>query len=481
MTTVNREKKTSDPDVTSVNAPLGDKPNLEVRVGLFFLFAMILVIYGWSWLKSVSILHPPQKITVQFHDIAGLANNAPVNINGVRVGTVEQIDLKGKGQVLCHLKIKTEEVIVPEGSTFTIQTLGLVGAKYVEISLPEEIPGEEPPPAIDPNTVVAGQDPVRVELVINKIATNLNNMIGKVSTDETQNSFVDALKHSGETIKHINEASIKLNKNMDRMTDVTDSITATSNKFGLVADDARSVTRNANSFFQRGTSTLASVGDLTKDLKRTTTRVNTIIEDPHSVGDVKEISANLRNTADTIRATIKEFNSTIKDPDSNTRIGQILDKFNSSTANINEAMKGLSKISSDQELRSDIKEAVSNAKDAMTKLDNIFADKEFKTDVRQTLNKVEVAADDVHIAASQLHQVMGKRAPLIQLMFGKLKPVDMKKDAKKAKDAANEAKGAAKDAKDAAKDAKKEADKAKDENAAPQETAPANSEEPVLR
>ncbi|MCA9801699.1 MAG: MCE family protein, partial [Cyanobacteria bacterium HKST-UBA02] len=71
--------------------------------------AMIMLLYGWTWLKSFSILHPPQLITVQFHDIAGLANNAPVNINGVRVGTVDRIDLKGKGQVLVHLRIKTEE------------------------------------------------------------------------------------------------------------------------------------------------------------------------------------------------------------------------------------------------------------------------------------------------------------------------------------------------------------------------------------
>lgn len=86
--------------VYKVTSNSASKPNYEVRVGIFTILAVIILLYGWTWLKSFSPMHPPQLITVQFHDIAGLATNAPVNINGVRVGTVEQIELKGKVRCL---------------------------------------------------------------------------------------------------------------------------------------------------------------------------------------------------------------------------------------------------------------------------------------------------------------------------------------------------------------------------------------------
>lgn len=78
--------------------PVAHRTNVEAQVGLFATVALIMFIYGWSWLKGLSVLHPPQRFTVQFHDVAGLNSNAPVNVNGVRVGTVEKLSLKKRGR-----------------------------------------------------------------------------------------------------------------------------------------------------------------------------------------------------------------------------------------------------------------------------------------------------------------------------------------------------------------------------------------------
>lgn len=404
------EKSSKQEAPASVNRPV-DKPNFEVRVGLFTLFAFMLFMYGQAWLKQFSILHPPQRITVQFHDAAGLANNAPVNINGVRVGTVEKIQLEDKGRVLAHLKIKTEEATVPQGSTFTIQTLGMVGAKYIEISLPEETPGEEPRPPIDPETVVVGEDPVRVELVINKIATNLNRMIGRLGSDATQSGLADALQHSGETIKNINEAATKLNKNMDKISDVTTSVKNTSDRFGKVA-------QSADGFFVAGKSTLSHYSDLSTDLRKTSRKVNTLLDDPNMSGDIKETINSAKQTAETIRETMRELNGTLKDKDLRTDITNILERVNKSTTDISSSMKEFGAISNNGVLRDDIKQIVSNAKDAVTKVENLVSEPEFKTDLRKTIKKVESAAGNVDIAAQQMHQVLGQKRPLWKMMFG---------------------------------------------------------------
>lgn len=433
MTTTNpKDSRPKDRAVNAISSG-GSRPNYEVRVGVFTIIAVILLLYGWTWLKSFSLFHPPQLITVQFHDIAGLASNAPVNINGVRVGTVEQIDLKGKGQVYCRLRIKTEEVIVPQGSTFTIQTLGLVGAKYVEISLPEESPGQQPPPPIDTNTVVIGQDPVRVELVMNKIATNLNGMITRLSDEGTQSSFADALKHSGEAVRNINEAATKLNKNMDKVEVAADSFTTTSQKIGKVADNASTVTSSANRFFNTGTGTLGDVSSLTKDLRQTSGKVNKMLDNPDITKDLKETVNLARQTAETISRTIKDMNTTLTDKPLRQDLLTALENVNKSTSNIYESLKVLNTIKDDKELRGDIKEVVRDAKAAMSRLDNIMGEPGFKDDLRSTVKKVNAAATNVDLASRQIHQVLNQRAPLLRMIFsnpGRLKEEQEKAEKK---------------------------------------------------
>jgi phospholipid/cholesterol/gamma-HCH transport system substrate-binding protein len=421
--TASPKETTSKADApVSVNRHV-QKPNYEVRVGMFTLFAFMLFLYGQAWLKQFSIMHPPQRITVRFNDVAGLANNAPVNINGVRVGTVEKIELEGKGLVLARLKIKTEEATVPQGSTFTIQTLGMVGAKYIEISLPEEIAGEEPRPPIDPDVVVVGEDPVRVELVINKIATNLNRVIGRLGDEATQKGLADALQHSGATIKTINEAATKLNKNMDKFSEVTTSVKTTSDRFGTVA-------LKANGFFERGQGTFSDYSALSRDLRKTSGKVNTMLDDPNMRGDIKETINSAKQTAETIRETMKELNGTLKDKDLRTDITNILNRINNSTKDISVSMEKFGAITNNGELRDDIKQIVSNAKDAVTKVENLVSEPEFKSDLRKTIKKVESAAGNVDIAAQQMHQVLGQKHLLFKAMFGTLGKVKVEKKSK---------------------------------------------------
>lgn len=404
--------------VYKVTSNSASKPNYEVRVGIFTILAVIILLYGWTWLKSFSPMHPPQLITVQFHDIAGLATNAPVNINGVRVGTVEQIELKGKGQVLAHLRIKTEEVTVPQGSTFTIQTLGLVGAKYIEITLPEEEPGQELPAPIDSNTVVIGSDPVRVELVINKIATNVNNMIGKVSDDDTQSSFASAIQRSGETIENINVAAKKLNKNMDNIAEATDSLVKTSDKFGDVAEEAKTLTSNANSFFVTGKGALTDISDLTKDFKTTSRRVNKILESPQVVSDLRQTAKDARETVQAVKKLMSELENTMKDESLRKDLIALLDRVTKSTENIAGSMQQINEMAGDKELRSDVKVIVNEARDAVNKVDRIIGSPDFKGNLRSTMKKVESAAEKVDTVSQQMNQILNKRAPLFQMMVG---------------------------------------------------------------
>lgn len=377
------------------------RPNLQMYVGFVIVVALILLIYGWTWLKNFST-HPPQRFTVKFHDIAGLNTNAPVNINGVRVGVVEKIALKN-GIVDVGLKINSEDASVFKGSVYTIQTLGLVGAKYIEVKLPEGTDASKE--LVGANDIQTGVDPVRTELILNNIATN----IGKIDFDAK----------------------------VERIALAADSLNQTSKKFGEAAADTKGAAKNAKEFFGKGENSLDSIEGLANDMRvnsktsfrridalaedwRITSRkVNRLLDNPALSSDLKETAQKAKETSTNIQAAIHELTGVVGDKGTRDDVITMLNKLNTSTDNIKNAVERVGKLSDDKGVRADVKEILSDAKASMENLNKVLANKDLKDNLMGTSKEVKTAATHINFAALQMTQILNKRGPLLHMMFGK--------------------------------------------------------------
>lgn len=387
-----------------------NKPNFEIRVGLFTVIALIILSWGWAWLKSFSF-HPPQRFTVKFHDVAGLNKNAPVNVNGVRVGTVEKIELKGKGQVYCGLKISTEDITIPQGSAVTIQTQGLVGAKYIEITLPEVKPNEPSPPPIDSSEVIIGQEPVRTELYVNKIVTNISNFTDSIASSDALSGVTTAAEKSGEAVETIRDAASKFSHSMDKLTDATSTIRNSAEQLGKGAG-------SANVFFNQGTQTLKKVSGLTEDLHTTTRKVNKVLDNPNFSADFKDTAKLAKETAEKVQNAIHELNTTLTDQSLRTDLVGMLNKLANSTENIYQSMKIVQNVSDDQSLRSDMKDLLVNAKEAMAKANILLGKDSLVNDVKSTMAKLRTTSDNVDVASKDISAVLERKHLLLHMVFG---------------------------------------------------------------
>jgi ABC-type transporter Mla subunit MlaD len=160
-----------DREQTALPAPNRTRRASDFVLGLFVLLAALCYFGAWMWLKSEPFWHPAQHVNLYFRNVGGLNENAAVYSDGVRIGGVRKIELKGKHKVLVQLKINEENIRLPVGCDFTIRTNGLVGAKYVDVTLPD---ARENAQELTPNTVVWGTDPSRPEVLVDKIATKLS-------------------------------------------------------------------------------------------------------------------------------------------------------------------------------------------------------------------------------------------------------------------------------------------------------------------
>jgi phospholipid/cholesterol/gamma-HCH transport system substrate-binding protein len=142
---------------------------LEIGVGLFLLagvLALLLLSLRVSGLNVAST--DTYKLYAYFDNIAGLSVRSKVTMAGVTIGKVTAIDLDREsytGRVT--LEIQKDIDILPSDSTASILTAGLLGEKYVGISV-----GGEEQTLGDGDTIRDTQSSLVLEELIGKFLLN---------------------------------------------------------------------------------------------------------------------------------------------------------------------------------------------------------------------------------------------------------------------------------------------------------------------
>jgi outer membrane protein OmpA-like peptidoglycan-associated protein len=112
------------------------------RVGIFLFLTLLFLSAGVFLIGDKEFLFSPTyTLETTFPNVSGLINGAEVRVAGVREGSVKRIELPsapgGKVTVVMKLHARTRNIIRKD-SIAAIKTEGLLGNKYIEISVGTE-------------------------------------------------------------------------------------------------------------------------------------------------------------------------------------------------------------------------------------------------------------------------------------------------------------------------------------------------------
>jgi phospholipid/cholesterol/gamma-HCH transport system substrate-binding protein len=369
------------------------------RMGVFVLISIIFLMGSYLWFKAISPWNPQQRFDVHFQEVAALNDNAPVLVNGVRVGSVESIHLKGKDAVHVRLQINTAKIVIPEGSTFRILSNNVVGVKYIDISLPMPDPSKPAPKPLDSSMEIKGQDPGRPEVLIDSLTATLE----KINFEKLEK---------------------KVSTNLDELSNATKNISKVSEKFGPVADKTISME--------------GKVSGLADEFKITSKRINKIIDNPQFVADLKDTTKRAKDVAISVQRTMDQVDDMLKDKELRAEVKDTLARLNEVTLHVQHGMESFEKLAQDKEVRGDMKAIVVDARHALDKVDKLVSTPSFGADVRDTLKEAKEALEKVNTVSLQVNQMLSKKHPLLHMIFGA--PGKLKVHAKKL-DKSKEAKG----------------------------------------
>ncbi len=140
------------------------KSKLELKVGIFVFTGLVILVTFVLMIGKFKTWTSGYRIGCVFTFVNGVKLGAPVRYAGVDVGEVKEIKFsvdpeagKTKVKIVCWIDEKTK---VPVDSTVWVNTLGLLGEKYVEI-----MPGKNYNQFLVKDEELIGEDPVPMQEV----------------------------------------------------------------------------------------------------------------------------------------------------------------------------------------------------------------------------------------------------------------------------------------------------------------------------
>ncbi|WP_213523040.1 MlaD family protein [Nonlabens sp.] len=105
----------------------------EIKVGILTIGAIALFIFGYQYLKGRNFLKSDRSYYAVYDNVEGLTSSAPVTINGLRVGNIDNIDfLDRSGRLLVKFHVD-ESFSFSSESVASVYSTSLIGGKALAI------------------------------------------------------------------------------------------------------------------------------------------------------------------------------------------------------------------------------------------------------------------------------------------------------------------------------------------------------------
>ena len=196
------------------------KVGYELKVGIFVLLGLA-ILTGLVMKAGDFYLKPGYQVRFKFKAVNGIESGSPVRLAGVAVGEVKKIsfvrDEKGETQVEVMAWI-TQGVDIEDDAKVSVQTLGLLGEKYIEVT-----PGTGGNKMIANAGEMSGKNPVDMDQLFeagSRLIIKMEKLMDNVNELVADNEFKASVKG---TFNHADKAAANFVEMSDDLKDAAKS------------------------------------------------------------------------------------------------------------------------------------------------------------------------------------------------------------------------------------------------------------------
>lgn len=252
----------------------------EIKVGLLTVVAVALFIFGYTFLKGRNLLTADRSFYAVYNNVEGLTKSAPVTINGLSVGNIDDISfLDSRGRLLVRFHVD-EKFNFSKESMATVYSTGLLGGKALAI-IPNfdstarlAQPGDTLKSKIDSG--LEGQIMEQFLPLKDKIenmvvsADSVLTAVNKILNPRTRKALIQSLEEVNTTLVEIRGFSGNANRflanNEKELSSTIKNLDKTSKNFAAISDSLSKI----------------EIASVVKDLETTIGKFNMMLDDMSS-------------------------------------------------------------------------------------------------------------------------------------------------------------------------------------------------------
>lgn len=248
----------------------------EILIGLILVISLSILFIGIDFLKGINVFKSSNLYYVAFKDVSGLAEAAPVTLNGMKVGQVTgmEYDYEHPGNVLVEVNLDSS-VKLTKGTKFT-KAVSLLGTGVLAI---EMAPG---------NSYVEAGSEMEGE--------SQKDMMADIST-EVLPQVVEMLPKLNSILAHVDSlaANPALQKTVTRLDAISANIELLTARLAATSQRIDPMVSNANGLTKDLTAISADLKQLSAELKE--------LPLSETMDNVKSTTANLKTFTGKLNGT----------------------------------------------------------------------------------------------------------------------------------------------------------------------------------
>jgi phospholipid/cholesterol/gamma-HCH transport system substrate-binding protein len=273
----------------------------EIKVGLLTVAALLLFIFGYQYLRGKNILERDRIFYAVYNNVEGLSKSAPVTINGLKVGNIDDIRFMDEdGRILVKFHV-SDDFEFSKDSQAQVYSTGLIGGKALAVipnysselglaqsgdtlnggmkqGLPQEVMDEFLPL----------KDKIASAVVdIDSFVVDLNSVISPELGGQLSRTMGSLERTSSEIELAVTDVQGILKDNRDNLKATIANLNATSENFRQLSDSLAKV--DIAQIVQRLENTIATVEELMASIERGEGSLGKLLKDD-------QLYINLENT-----------------------------------------------------------------------------------------------------------------------------------------------------------------------------------------
>ncbi len=207
----------------------------EVIIGLIVIVAMLILFFGINFLKGVNLFKASNYYYAVYGNVEGLAQSAPVTINGFKVGIVRDIkyDYSNPGHVIVEMSVD-KSLRVPVGSEAVLAS-DLLGTASIALKL---VPAGSGFHNVG-DTLVSKVNAGMMANISDNLMPAVNAMIPKLDSLFTSLNAIAANPALHQSINRLDDITAELNGTLRALRAATASL-------GPITTDIKSITGNVD-------------------------------------------------------------------------------------------------------------------------------------------------------------------------------------------------------------------------------------------